>query len=175
MLVEHFSTYPTLPSRALWASSLLLSCNHTHHKLPFGKEELVLLLDKCYCLPFRFMSQANTLIDGDLSWIARQDRHWHRQTWDSKSSSSPDSQITFIQITVGITDRVRVLVPSASFLPSGGLGFCNIHGLFSMIFREAATCLSEGVVNVVTHLWLSKFQSFVIVDAGVAQAQLAKE
>ena len=44
-----------------------------------------------------------------------------------------------------------------------------------MIFREAATCLSEGVVNVVTHLWLSKFQSFVIVDAGVAQAQLAKE
>ena len=52
---------------------------------------------------------ARRIIDGDLSWIARQDRHWHRQTSDFKSSSSPDSQITFIQITGGITDRVRVL------------------------------------------------------------------
>ena len=28
MLIEHFSTFSTLPSTAQWASSLILSCNH---------------------------------------------------------------------------------------------------------------------------------------------------
>ena len=38
-----------------------LSCNHTHHKLPFGKESLVLLQDKYHCLPFRFVNSLSQI------------------------------------------------------------------------------------------------------------------